>query len=120
MKKKILVSGCRNYNNYNEAKKYIESCIYNLRNNYTLIFLSGGCRGADALGERYANENNFEVEYYPADWKKFGKGAGPKRNLEMVKNADYIICFWDGKSKGTKSLLEFAKKFNKIINIKRI
>ena len=120
MIKRIVVAGCRDYDNYEEAKEYIDFCIQNLRKEYTLIFLSGGCKGADALGERYAKENGFKIEYYPADWKKFGKAAGPKRNFEMAKMCDYVICFWDGKSKGTKSMIDFAKKLNKPIKIKKI
>ena len=120
MIKRIVVAGCRDYDNYEEAKEYIDFCIQNLRKEYTLIFMSGGCKGADALGEKYANENHFEIEYYPADWEKFARSAGPKRNLEMAKRCDYVICFWDGKSLGTKSMIKFAKQFDKPIKIKKI
>ena len=118
--KRIVIAGCRDYNNYDEAKKYIDFCIQNLRKDNELIFLSGGCKGADALGERYAKENNFKIDYYPAEWEKYGKSAGPKRNLEMAKNCDYVICFWDGKSKGTKTMIEFANQLNRPIKVKRI
>jgi len=120
MIKRIIVAGSRDYNDYDKAKEYIDFCIQNLRKEHTLIFLSGACKGADALGERYAKENNFEIEYYPADWKRFGRSAGPKRNFIMAKKCDYLICFWDGKSKGTKAMIEFAKKCNKPIKIKRL
>ena len=79
-----------------------------------MIFISGGCRGADSLGERYAAENGFETEIYPAVWGKYGRAAGPKRNKEIAEISDYIICFWDGKSKGTTSLLNFAEKYGKL------
>ncbi|MGN0560998.1 MAG: DUF2493 domain-containing protein [Candidatus Fimenecus sp.] len=120
MEKRILVAGCREYDNYSDAKAYIEICIKEIRERYTLVFLSGGCRGADRLGERYANENGFCIERYPADWQKYGKSAGPKRNLQMVKTCDYVICFWDGKSRGTASVISYAKKFQKPIKVKRI
>ncbi|MBR7070567.1 MAG: hypothetical protein IKI29_00120, partial [Clostridia bacterium] len=45
---------------------------------------------------------------------------GPKRNEEMVKQCDLVICFWDGKSKGTKSLIQFAKKYGKTVMTKLI
>ena len=120
MYKRIVVAGCRDYENYDDAKEYIDFCIQNLRRKYKLVFLSGCCKGADALGERYAKENGFEIEFYPAQWKRYGKSAGPKRNLEMAKNADYVICFWDNKSKGTKSMIESAKKHNKPVKVKII
>ena len=70
MVKKIVVAGCRNYENYEEAKKHIEACIQELKSRYDLLFLSGGCKGADRLGEQYAKENGFPVEVFSADWKK--------------------------------------------------
>lgn len=117
MIKRVVVAGCRNFNEYEKAKKYINICISNIKTKYELIFLSGGCRGADTLGERYAKENGYKIERHSADWGKFGKSAGPKRNREMADAADYVICFWDGKSKGTKSMIEFAKKYNKPLKI---
>lgn len=50
MIKRIVVAGCRGYENYDEAKEYIEMCISEIKKKYTLIFLSGDCRGADMLG----------------------------------------------------------------------
>ena len=70
MIKRIVVAGCRDYENYREAKAYIDFCISKIRKNYTLIFVSGGCKGADMLGERYAKENGFKIERYIADWEK--------------------------------------------------
>lgn len=120
MIKRVAVAGCRHYEDYCAAKKYIDFCISEIRKKYTLIFVSGGCRGADSLGERYAAENGFETEIYPADWEKYGRSAGPKRNKKIAEISDYIICFWDGESRGTKSLLSFAEKYGKPVKIKYI
>ncbi|MBQ2746632.1 MAG: DUF2493 domain-containing protein [Clostridia bacterium] len=120
MIKRIVVAGCRDYNNYNDAKEYIDFCISKIRKSHMLIFVSGGCSGADLIGERYARENGFEVERYSAEWKKYGRSAGPKRNEQMARVADYVICFWDGKSKGTKSMIGYAKKYGKPIKIRKI
>lgn len=120
MQKRVVVAGCRNYDDYREAKEYIDFCISEIKGKYDLIFVSGGCRGADFLGERYALENGFKLETYPANWKLYGNSAGPRRNKEMAEKADYVICFWDGGSRGTKSMIEFAKSMNKPIKIKMI
>jgi len=120
MVKRIVVAGCRYYEDYDTAKKYIDMCINKIRQEYTIIFLSGGCKGADMLGERYAKENGFNIEYYPAEWSKYGKKAGPKRNFQMAKDCDYVICFWDGKSSGTASMISYAKQFKKNLKIKKI
>ncbi len=120
MIKRVVIAGCRNYNNYDEAKEYIDFCINEIREKYEIIFVSGGCRGSDSLGERYAEENGFKIERYPAQWEKYGRSAGPRRNEKMAQVSDYIICFWDGQSKGTKSMIEYAQKFEKPIRIKKI
>ena len=118
--KRVVIAGCRDYNNYNEARQYIDFCLSNIRKEHDIIIISGGACGADALGERYAKENEFEIERYPADWETYGKSAGPRRNKQMAEVSDFVICFWDMKSKGTKSMIECAKICNKPIKIKII
>lgn len=85
-----------------------------------IIIVSGCASGADAIGERYAEEKGFAVEKYPADWKRYGRGAGFIRNRQMAEVCDYVICFWDGESKGTKSMIDYAIKKNKPVKIKVI
>ena len=84
------------------------------------FFVSGACRGADKLGERYAEENEFNIERYSAQWSKYGKSAGVIRNREMAEVSDYIICFWDGKSRGTKLMIDIATQMGKVVTIKYI
>ena len=118
--KRVVIAGCRDYNNYTEAKEYINFCLSKISKEYKIIIVSGGCTGADMLGERYAKENGFEIEYYFADWKRYGRSAGHKRNKIMAEKADLVICFWDGESKGTKSMIDYAVKNGKPIKIKKI
>lgn len=120
MIKRIVIAGCRDYNNYHEAKKYIDYYLSNIQKENNIIILSGCASGADAIGERYAKENNLKVEKHPANWEKYGKSAGPRRNKEMAVNCDYVICFWDGKSKGTKSMINLAKEYKKPIRVIKI
>lgn len=114
--KRIVVAGSRDYDDYEEASSFIDDCISGIDD--SIVFVSGGCRGADALGERYANEHGFLTERYDAQWGKYGKAAGPIRNKEMAKKADMVICFWDGESRGTKSMIDFAEAFAKETYIK--
>lgn len=120
MEKRVVVAGTRTYENYEEAKKYINFCVSDIKNKYKLIFLSGGCRGADLIGERYAREYGYKIERYLPEWDKYGKRAVPKRNKIMAERCDYVICFWDGKSKGTKMMVDYAKKSGKPVRIKMI
>ncbi len=120
MKKRLVVAGCRDYNNYQEAKSFIDSLIINVRKNNEIVVVSGGCKGADMLGERYAKDNGFEIERHEADWDRYGRFAGPRRNEEMAEVADFVICFWDGKSRGTRSMIECANAKGKPLRIKLI
>lgn len=120
MEKRILVAGCRFYENYKQAEVYIDFCLQNIKKENSFIFVSGACRGADRLGELYAQKHGYAIERYPADWERYGKAAGPIRNQQMVNISDYIICFWDGKSRGTKSTIDFARLVKKPIRIKFI
>lgn len=117
---RLVVAGCRDYNDYSVASVEIEKHIKKLDANCSVIIVSGCAEGADKLGERYASEHNLTVERFPAEWDKYGKYAGPRRNAQMAQVADGVLVFWDGKSRGTKNMIENAKKANKpyvIINI---
>ena len=105
---KTIIAGTRNFNDYQFLKEKID----NLDINITEI-VSGTARGADILGERYAREHNIPVKRFPADWEKYGKGAGFIRNEQMGNYADYLIAFWDSKSRGTFHMIEYMKKIGK-------
>ena len=116
---RIVIAGSRGFDDYEPAKEYIRKSL-KLLNTEDVIILSGGCYGADLLGERFAAEMGYEIERYPAQWEVYGRKAGIKRNEEMVKIADAVICFWDGKSKGTRSTIKFAEQMGKPLFVKRI
>lgn len=75
------------------------------------VVLSGTAKGVDKLGEKWAVENNIELEKYPANWDKYGKSAGYKRNELMAQNAEAVLVLWDGESKGTKHMIDLAVKY---------
>ena len=68
----------------------------------------GGAKGVDSLGKQWAEEHQVPVTMFPANWEKYGKSAGPKRNQEMAEYAEALIAVWDGKSRGTKSMIDLA------------
>lgn len=59
-------------------------------------------------GERWADAHGIPIERYPADWTKYGRGAGPLRNREMAEKADAALVIWDGVSRGSKSMIREA------------
>lgn len=72
--------------------------------------VSGAARGADTYGEEWAKERGVPIKRFPAKWDEHGKKAGPLRNIEMGDYADALIAVWDGKSKGTQHMINYAKK----------
>lgn len=72
--------------------------------------VSGTANGIDKLGERYARENNIPLKQFPANWDLYGKRAGYVRNRQMAAYADAVIVIWDGRSKGTKQMIEVAEE----------
>ena len=110
-KYRVIIAGCRDFADYELLK---EKCDFYLQNKKKedVIIVSGHASGADALGERYAQERGYETEIYPADWKAHGRAAGPIRNAKMASVAHALIAFWDGKSRGTKNMIDTAGKHN--------
>ena len=73
------------------------------------VILHGACpTGADALADKWARRNFAEVRRFPADWDRYGRRAGPIRNQEMAREGSILIAFWDGKSRGTKGMIDLA------------
>ena len=106
---RVIIAGSRDFNDYNSLERKMNVI---LKNQDDVTIISGTARGADKLGERYAGENHHKLEKYPAMWDLYGKSAGYKRNEEMAKVADSCVVFWDGKSSGTKHMIDLVKKFN--------
>ena len=108
---KVIIAGTRDFNDYDFLKKNVDYFLQGINpNNEEIEIVSGNARGADKLGERYAKEHNLPVKLFPANWDKYGKQAGYLRNQEMANYADVLIAFWDEKSKGTKHMIDIAKK----------
>lgn len=70
--------------------------------------LSGTAHGADKLGEHWARSHLIPVELYPADWNRYGNRAGFIRNESMAERAESLLAIWDGKSSGTRHMIETA------------
>ena len=107
---KLAVVGSREFNDYTLLTLFLDA--YKAKTP-ELILVSGGAVGADELAERYAKENNLQMIVFKPDWKKYGKTAGFLRNLTIVEEADEVIAFWDGESRGTLDSINKAKKIKK-------
>jgi hypothetical protein len=71
--------------------------------------VSGGASGADSLAARYARERGLPLVELHADWRRWGKSAGLRRNVDIVQQADIVLAFWDGASRGTAHTIRTAR-----------
>ena len=72
----------------------------------TTEILSGGAKGVDTIAKEYALENGLKLTEFFPEYERYGKGAPLKRNITIIENADIVLAFWDGKSRGTKFVID--------------
>ena len=114
---KVIIAGSRGFSNYKLLREECNKFLREKRKACNIIIVSGHARGADVLGEKYANDEGFTLEIFPAQWKKFGKAAGFRRNEQMGEVADALIAFWDGKSHGTKHMIDLMNEKNRLVRV---
>ena len=114
---KVIIAGGRYFNDYALLCEKCDSILSQKRQSHSVVIVSGTARGADTLGERYAQERGYAVERFPADWEHAGKAAGFIRNAQMASVADALIAFWDGQSKGTANMIGIARKRNLLVRV---
>jgi hypothetical protein len=114
---KVIIAGSRGFSNYKLLREKCNEYLREKRKDYNIIIISGGARGADFFGEKYAQDEGFPLEIYPANWNKFGKSAGFRRNEQMAEVADALIAFWDGKSHGTKHMIEIMENKKLLVKV---
>lgn len=105
---KVIIAGSRGITDYEMIERAVESSKFVITE-----VVSGTARGVDTLGEEWAINHFIPISRFPADWNTHGKSAGYKRNLKMGEYADALIAIWDGKSPGTKHMIDIMKKLNK-------
>ena len=106
---RVLIAGSRTFDNFDLLTQKMTKILSN-SDPQTLEIVSGGARGADTLGEKYAQEKKFSLKIFPANWEKHGKSAGYRRNEKMADYVTHAVIFWDGKSRGTSHMINLCKK----------
>ena len=105
---KVAVIGSRGLK-VNNLEKYLPK--------ETTEIVSGGARGIDTCAREYAVKNNIKLTEFLPEYERYGRSAPLKRNLLIIDYADYVLAFWDGKSHGTKYVIDNCKKKNKPVRI---
>lgn len=111
---KLAIVGSRDFNDYDELVRFIES-KFDLSRIDTVV--SGGAKGADALAERFAEEHNMKMIVKKAQWERYGRAAGPKRNKLIIEEADVVAAFPTSKSTGTRNSMQLARKAGKRMEV---
>lgn len=116
MTAKVIIAGGRDFDDYARIDTvmsylcgtYNDDLGHMTCKGLDLEVVCGLAVGADTLGKDWAKANDIHLVTFPAEWDKYGKAAGAIRNVEMADYADALVAFWDGKSKGTKHMIQTA------------
>ena len=109
---RVIIAGGRNFENYKYMCEKLNDLFYNSTNfeKRDIKIISGMAKGADTLVIRYADEHNLTKILFPANWKLYPRAAGFLRNEDMLSIATHLIAFWDGKSSGTKHMIDITQE----------
>ena len=116
---RVVIAGGREFSDYKYLCERMDAMLVRVQQEFKIVVLCGKARGADTLGEQYAKARGYEVNYYPADWNRYGRSAGHIRNSWMARDADAVVVFWDGKSIGSKDMICRTKESNKPLRVFR-
>lgn len=111
-KMNVAVIGSRNFTD----PLLLESALNGIKSQIGFV-ITGGAKGADALAEKWALENNIPTVVIKPDWKTYGKAAGILRNKQIIEACDCCFAFWDQKSKGTLFSINYCNKLLKPIKV---
>jgi len=129
---KVIVAGGRNFNDRNLMCNELEKLVLNKFLTVNLELICGMAKGADLLAKSVFENNGMTVHERPADWKnlnvpkcvigtnqygQYNKLAGMNRNHSMGDEADVLVAFWDGKSTGTKDMIDYMQSLNKPVHV---
>lgn len=105
---KVAVIGSRNLT-VEDLAKYLPKEVTEI--------VSGGARGIDTCAREYALKNNIKLTEFLPEYEKYGRAAPLKRNIQIIDYADEVLAFWDGRSRGTKYVIDNCKKKNKKVRV---
>ncbi len=83
----------------------------------TTEIVSGGADGIDTCARQYALSHGIKLTEFLPEYSRYGRGAPIKRNDTIIQNSDMVLAFWDGKSRGTKYVIDKCRKTNVKIEV---
>lgn len=115
---RVIIAGSRKFEDYDVLQSTMDYYL-SQKDPSEVIIISGHAKGADSLGERYAQERGFPVELFPAEWDLHGKSAGFIRNTKMAEVADALVAFrvTGLACNGTNHMIREAQRLGLVIKI---
>lgn len=109
----VTVAGPRDYTNKKFVDEMLEEILSDIlaKEALPIHIVEGGAYGVDSLAKLYALQNELPYTEVKADWDKYGRSAGPRRNQKMAEMSDYCVVFFKG-SRGSASMITEALKQN--------
>lgn len=104
---KLVVAGSRSFADFDRLSADLDYLL-SKKSPDEVEIVSGGASGADALAERYARSRGLAFRAFPADWRRWGKLAGPIRNRQMADYGSAVVVYWDGRSRGSADMISSA------------
>lgn len=107
----VIIAGSRDFHDYAVLERAIQESGWLIGE-----VVSGCARGVDQLGERWAAQHGIPVRRFPAQWRnpvtgENDRSAGHRRNADMARYASGLIALWDGRSPGTKNMIEQIRNY---------
>ena len=116
---KLIVAGGRDFVNIQVMITVLMDLVEKGKIDPNPELVCGMAHGADMLAYSLWANNRMPIHNFPANWDTYGKSAGYRHNQEMGEFADAAVCFWDGKSKGTKHMIDIMNRLNKPVYVVR-
>lgn len=83
----------------------------------TTEIISGGARGIDACAREYALAHGIKLTEFLPEYDKYSRNAPLKRNITIIENADLVLAFWDGESRGTKFVIDKCGQMGVLVKV---
>ena len=112
----LIIAGGRKFNDYAMLNEAFQACMADYTNKDVMI-ISGMAKGADTLALEIADEYGLPVLPVHAQWEVYGRAAGYRRNAEMALVATHLLAMWDGKSRGTKHMINVATNKKLVVKV---
>ena len=111
---KLIIAGSRTFTDYQRLCQVLAPDRHPIAQ-----VLTGGARGADQLGYRWAWKHQVRHQLFRAEWARFGKSAGMRRNHQMAQAGDVLVACWDGQSPGTAHMIQCMEQLGKPVVVIR-